>query len=699
MKTFRTTLAVCGCVLGAVSAASGQVGVPVRGVNYSNNIDEAAVIAGGEHINAAAPRQVLRTAPPDPAGAPSPSNGIILCGTSDVDALANEYDLIGLNVQGNAADLLVSFLADPGANAAHYEVPSGSVGVKWTQVDFHNPNPGPAGGTLDDVDALGLRCPNFFSEVGDPPVVAGGAKISVVFAPVPFVCIPFITHAQIVAAVTALGYIGPAGAVDLDALMVGDFDGNGLWTGPDIVICSIRDTRPAGNFDGGEIIVLRPVAAPVFLAHGGHTWNTAFAVAATFGVGTEEVDALEATPATIVRNAIVLVDRSGSMVAPRSTGNTRCADALIVAARDIRDFFRRNTLGSLAVWSFAGTAVANETGGFVGETAALAAVSALSPTGCAGNTPLADALCQASNTLVAAFPGSPAADRPIYVISDGGENSSSGPCAGPNSIAGPPPPGNYTAGSWQDNAYTTIVGQTTLMARFWGGLGRAADEEPGGQPRGPGVPDTTFFQDLTSSTGGAYLFIDDADAGFPPVPEGACCLPELSCAVVSPFMCESFGGAYQGDGVSCGLAACPLFCADIDGDGDEDAADLQLFVMVLLDIDTGNPVHIAHSDMNMDCQADGLDVSTFLGAFLTITPCPPQPPPPCECDGDFNGDGIVSAADIIFFVMCLANPGEPGCQQADLNCDGLIDDADQTILVCLINCGFDPACMAACCGQ
>ena len=133
--------------------------------------------------------------------------------------------------------------------------------------------------------------------------------------------------------------------------------------------------------------------------------------------------------------AIVLIDRTGSMSAIRPvTGNSRCADARTTASVDINDFFANHPGGSLAVWTFAGATNIDVTAGFVGQAAALAAVAALTPEGRGGMTPLADALCDAGDALTVAFP---ADDRILYVSSDGGENNSSGACAGPHAAYRP----------------------------------------------------------------------------------------------------------------------------------------------------------------------------------------------------------------------------------------------------------------------
>jgi len=54
---------------------------------------------------------------------------------------------------------------------------------------------------------------------------------------------------------------------------------------------------------------------------------------------------------------------------------------------------------------------------------------------------------------------------------------------------------------------------------------------------------------------------------------------------------------------------------DIDGDGDVDAADLGLFVGVLLKTQT-NPTYVTRSDMNQSGAADGADIALFLNALL-----------------------------------------------------------------------------------
>jgi len=162
----------------------------------------------------------------------------------------------------------------------------GNTSPKWTQVDIVNDT-----NTVDELDGLEVWGPygsddaDFFSLFQD---FAYGFSV---FYWTGTTYLGYIPNLQIDAAVGGLGYIGDH--VDLDALMVWDGNWDQAWNAGDTIIFSIR---AAGNWDGGEIVVL-PFGGPAsFLNHGGHLWNTDFGVGAAFGVPTEEVDAIEAYP-------------------------------------------------------------------------------------------------------------------------------------------------------------------------------------------------------------------------------------------------------------------------------------------------------------------------------------------------------------------------------------------------------------------
>lgn len=207
---------------------------------------------------------------------------------------------------------------------------------------------------------------------------------------------------------------------------------------------------------------------------------------------------------------VVLLDRTGSMLALRATGGSRCHDALAQAIQDVQTFFDQNPSGSLAVWTFADAGPVDLTGGFVGRTSALNALNGLGPENCSGLTPLAQAMCQASDLLNTSFPGAPQGTKILAVSSDGGENNSGGECWGPPSSICPPPPGNYDAGSWEQKVWAKLASQNTVLVRYWASVlttRSLVDVETGREVQG--CTDAVIFQDIAASTGGSYDFMDD----------------------------------------------------------------------------------------------------------------------------------------------------------------------------------------------
>jgi hypothetical protein len=217
---------------------------------------------------------------------------------------------------------------------------------------------------------------------------------------------------------------------------------------------------------------------------------------------------------------LLLLDRTGSMAATRpSTGNSRCRDALAVAREDARAFFAAGG-SQAAVWGF-GDGITNWTGGFVGEAAVNAALDRLDPEGCDGSTPLAEAICDASDELSARFPQAPHGSRVLAVSSDGGENDSSGECAGFDSFSGPP----YDPGSWQQKTRDKVLRQSTVLSRFWNTLSKQRFNLETGQVESEAA-DYDFFAELAQVTGGTATTADDSGAfppAFTPIPQDASC--------------------------------------------------------------------------------------------------------------------------------------------------------------------------------
>ena len=210
-------------------------------------------------------------------------------GDSQVDALANHGDSFLFEVISDEAMMLASFT---GVGEIYYTSPVSAAPVHgtapqvgiWAAAATIN-----AGSLPDDVDALevwgpiGLGDADRFSLVGDP-CVAGVGRVSVwQYDSGTHTSTPFITAAAIAGAIDG-GRPDLVDVIDVDALI--SFD--------DTILFSIA---PIDIYDGGEIWVWTVgVGQAGYLVHGGCTWNTGHSVGGHFGVGEENINALEAVP-------------------------------------------------------------------------------------------------------------------------------------------------------------------------------------------------------------------------------------------------------------------------------------------------------------------------------------------------------------------------------------------------------------------
>ncbi|AKT37842.1 VWA domain-containing protein [Chondromyces crocatus] len=251
-----------------------------------------------------------------------------------------------------------------------------------------------------------------------------------------------------------------------------------------------------------------------------------------------ESEVLEVAQPVTALKGIILIDRTGSMLTTRSTGRSRCRDARTMAQTKVTEFFSKYDGGGLAIWTFNGAGVTKLTNGYVGAAEASAAIDALSPDGCTGGTPLADAICAAADELND-LKGPPTTPNLLTILTDGADNMSTGPCRGVASggISNPL--------SWQFKARSRIspyFPHVQVNAQFWTGNQFINLRSP----TGPSVPqasssllpmapptcttleqcESEFFLALTSDTGGTYDRVQDNNVAFP-CSYGACPTPQF----------------------------------------------------------------------------------------------------------------------------------------------------------------------------
>jgi hypothetical protein len=144
----------------------------------------------------------------------------------------------------------------------------------------------------------------------------------------------------------------------------------------------------------------------------------------------------------------------------------------------------------------------------------------------------------------------------------------------------------------------------------------------------------------------AVMFTLPGAAIAQPGTSGACCLPSGLCIVTAETFCTSHGGTFQGAGAMCGPDTCPP------------------------------PVIGACCLSHGFCAVVPEGVCTTLGGMFrgadttceTVT-CTP-PPPPADCPCDWNGDGVLTSADVAGFIHDWV------AQEGDFNEDGFNNSAD-----------------------
>jgi len=184
---------------------------------------------------------------------------------------------------------------------------------------------------------------------------------------------------------------------------------------------------------------------------------------------------------------------------------------------------------------------------------------------------------------------------------------------------------------------------------------------------------------MTPGSGSAYFFNLSC--------EGACCLGDGMCVLLTPEDCAMMSGTHLGNGSLCGPDSCLFLTRGCAGDLDNDCAvtelDLPIFVDALLGMVVLSPAAVCRADVNADGDLNGLDIQPFIDALLAMSVCN------C-CRGDTNQDGLLDGLDLQGLVDAILTPPDP-CSldyaNADVNADDFVDLADVDAMVAKLMAG------------
>ncbi|MGI9427995.1 MAG: PEP-CTERM sorting domain-containing protein [Bythopirellula sp.] len=264
---------------------------------------------------------------------PAPQVGGIWATPAQIDVMNPPVDVDGLEVWAPAPD--PNFDNQVPADAAQRINDFNGIGVEGA----------------DDANRYSLITDPFMPGAVNPTTGQVGARVSVLEYSTPGgitpgVSSPVIFTADVATAVAPLQQVFDEiiplppeeleHLIDVDALFMNDItgfqDANISQKIPSarmvFSIDPVTLTLPDGSvftlFDGGEIFVWDtvPGSTATFLNHGGHTWDTAFNLMATYNTPSENLNALEAVstipePATMMLGSLALLAIAGSRCIPR----------------------------------------------------------------------------------------------------------------------------------------------------------------------------------------------------------------------------------------------------------------------------------------------------------------------------------------------------------------------------------------------
>jgi hypothetical protein len=337
-KTLAAVTVFALCANGALADEDYFVPLPGTTLIFGDGIPDPLTVSGKEFSN----KSDITTVPTPHAAEPGAyqlwagdgrvrdakdvSTLFTFTNNAQIDALANQHDALFGNAVNNTAALALSFEGD---GRVHYERTNGDNNVWATVPQISHSHAGNPAFDLDALELWGPEAPQAgpggsdstrLSLEGDPLGVGIFNDNGSAFA---------FTSDYAGAIATLLGDPDLTSLLlnelDVDALMVnefgsvdGDFDvGDRLLVSFQPITVIAVPGGPSGVvLDGGEIFLLDFTAVAgvtaSYLFHGGHLWDTAFDVMGTFGVLSENVDALEAiasvpAPSALMGGLVLLV--------------------------------------------------------------------------------------------------------------------------------------------------------------------------------------------------------------------------------------------------------------------------------------------------------------------------------------------------------------------------------------------------------
>jgi len=203
-----------------------------------------------------------------------------------VDALSNNGDAFYHEVTNNNTNLLFSVSND--ANVYEHSVMSGTASI-WTSPPALDNSIG-----INDIDALEVWGPPFpRSDAWHYSVARDEATNEVGDFVGDFISV-WEYNATLGESVPLFSVEDIANAIGLDPWNQAFLDVDAMMTSGDEIMFSIAPIDTL--FDGGEIWVWNGIEGELanYLIHGGHVWDTGFDIADTFGLASENINALEA---------------------------------------------------------------------------------------------------------------------------------------------------------------------------------------------------------------------------------------------------------------------------------------------------------------------------------------------------------------------------------------------------------------------